>query len=169
MIPPRTGRRQALRILHATDQIAASPAGERTDLGRALGNMVRMLRRRSLVFLISDFLSADGWESPLRQLAQRHDVIAVRVVDPAERELPDVGMMTLQDPETGEQVRVDTSDARVRRAYRDLVAQRDDRLRRAFRQAGVDALSLSTHESLVGPLVRFAAYRRRRRWSSPGR
>lgn len=169
MIPPRTGRRQALRILHATDQIAASPPGERTDLGRALGNMVRMLRRRSLVFLISDFLSADGWESPLRHLAQRHDVIAVRVVDPAEHELPDVGMMTLQDPETGAQVRVDTSDARVRRAYRELVAQRDDRLRRAFRQAGVDALSLSTHESLVGPLVRFVAYRRRRRWSSPGR
>lgn len=169
LIPPRTGRRQALRLLHALERLPNPPASGRTDLGRALRDLHGMVRRRSLVFVVSDFLSQDGWEGPLRQLAYRHDVIAVWITDPAESELPDVGLLTLQDPETGQQVRVDTSDPAVRRAYRERVSRREAKLLQAFRSSGVDVLRLSTHESIVQPLVRFVTYRRRRRWSSPGR
>ncbi len=169
LIPPRTGRRQALRVLHALQRLQTPPASGRTDLGRVLRDLNRMLRRRSLVFVVSDFLSEEGWEVPLRQLGHRHDVVAVRITDPAESELPDVGVLTLQDPETGQQVRVDTSDPAVRRAYRERVAQWEARLQQAFRQARVDVLTLSTHTSIVEPLVRFVTYRRRRRWSSRGR
>lgn len=169
LIPPRAGRRQVLRLLHALEHLPTPPASGRTDLGRVLRDLHGMLRRRSLVFVVSDFLSQEGWEQALRQLGYRHDVIAVQITDPAESELPDVGLLTLQDPETGQQVRVDTSDPAVRRAYRERVAQRETRLQQAFRSAGVDVLRLSTHESIVPPLVRFVTYRRRRRWSSPGR
>ncbi len=169
LIPPRTGRRQTLQLLHALERLPTPQASGRTDLGRVLRDVDGMVRRRSLLFVVSDFLSQEGWEGALRQLAYRHDVIAVQITDPAEFELPDVGLLTLQDPETGQQVRVDTSDPAVRRAYRERVAQREARLQQAFRSAGVDVLRLSTHESIVVPLVRFVTYRRRRRWSSPGR
>lgn len=168
LIPPRTGRRQALRVLHALQRLDTPPPAGRTDLGGVLRDLYRMLRRRSLVFVVSDFLSQEGWEVPLRQLGHRHDVVAVRITDPAESELPDVGILTLQDPETGEQVRVDTSDPAVRRAYRERVAEWEVRLEQAFRQARVDVLPLSTHTSIVEPLVRFVTFRRRRRWSSRG-
>jgi uncharacterized protein (DUF58 family) len=169
LLPPRTGRRHVLRLVHALIRSESPANGGRTDLAEALRSLHRMLRRRSLLFLVSDFLAPEGWEGPLRHLARRHDVIAVRVTDPAERELPDVGVVTFEDPETGEQVRVDTSDPAVRRAYRELVAAREERLQRVFRGAGVDVLTLSTHASIVEPLVRFVALRRRRRWSSRGR
>ncbi len=169
LLPPRTGRRQVLRLVHALTRTPTQPDGGRTDLREALQTLNRLLRRRSLLFVVSDFLAPDGWEGPLRHLAHRHDVIAVRITDPAERELPDVGVVTFEDPETGEQVRVDTSDPAVRQAYRELVASREERLHRTFRSAGVDVLTLSTHTSIVEPLVRFVAFRRRRRWSSRGR
>ncbi len=169
LVPPRTGRRQALRILHALRTIPPGPPTGRTDLGRVLRDLYRMLRRRALVFVVSDFLSQEGWEVPLRQLGHRHDVVAVRVTDPAESELPDVGVLTVQDPETGQQVRVDTSDPAVRRAYREQAARHEAYLQQAFRSARVDVLALSTHTSIVEPLVRFVTFRRRRRWSSPGR
>jgi uncharacterized protein (DUF58 family) len=168
LVPPRTGRRHVLRLLHAIQQAQTRGAG-RTDLAEAIGSFHRMLRRRSLVFIVSDFLAPEGWERPLRQLGARHDVIAVWITDPAERELPDVGVLTLEDPETGEQVRVDTSDPEVRRTYRELVRVREERIGRAFRSARVDVLPLSTHTSIVEPLVRFVTFRRRRRWSSRGR
>lgn len=168
LVPPRTGRRHVLRLLHAIQRAPVRGVG-RTDLAGAIGSFHRMLRRRSLVFIVSDFLAPEGWEGPLRQLGERHDVIAVWITDPAERELPDVGVLTLEDPETGEQVRVDTSDPQVRRTYRELVRAREDRIARAFRSARVDVLPLSTHTSIVEPLVRFVTFRRRRRWSSRGR
>ncbi|MER3455731.1 MAG: DUF58 domain-containing protein [candidate division GAL15 bacterium] len=169
LLPPRTGRLQTLRVLHLLQRLQTPPASGRTDLRGVLRDLNRMLRRRSLVFVVSDFLSPEGWEIPLRQLSHRHDVVAVRTTDPAESELPDVGIVTLQDPETGQQVRVNTSDPAVRRAYRQRVAQWEAHLQRTFRQAGVDVLMLSTHTSIVEPLVQFVAYRRRRRWSSRGR
>ncbi|MCL6498405.1 MAG: DUF58 domain-containing protein, partial [Firmicutes bacterium] len=134
-----------------------------------LGSRGLVVVYKTQVLVVSDFLSEEGWEVPLRQLGHRHDVVAVRITDPAESELPDVGVLTLQDPETGQQVRVDTSDPAVRRAYRERVAQWEARLQQAFRQARVDVLTLSTHTSVVEPLVRFVTYRRRRRWSSRGR
>jgi len=124
---------------------------------------------------VSDFLGPAetgpaGWDGPLRELARRHDVIAVRIEDPAERELPDVGGMPVRDPETGEQLWVDTSDPRVRAAYRALVAEQRDRTDRIFRTARVDVLDLSTADVLVDPLLKFITYRRRKgRWNLAGR
>jgi uncharacterized protein (DUF58 family) len=167
-IPPRAGRDQALRIVHTLASAAPVSGGGRTDLGDALNQLRRMLRRRSLVFLISDFHSPGGWEAKLAELAKRHDVIAVRIEDPRERELPNVGGVYFQDPETGQQVWVDTADRNVRDRYHELVAARDTELARMTRRAAVDMLQLSTGSSLVDPLVKFVTFRRRRRWSSPG-
>ncbi len=169
VVPPRGGRTQALRILHALSRREGDgePQG---DLGQSLHQMARTLRRRSLVFLVSDFLSAGPWDRALRELARRHDLIAVWVHDPAELELPDVGGLFVQDAETGERLWVDTSDARIRKAYRELVAQQHVRVQTAFRQARVDVLELSTAEPLVDPLLKFITFRKRRsRWSLPGR
>jgi len=167
-IPPRGGRVHVLRILHALQQ-APVPGGV-GGLDDGLRQAARVLRRRSLVFLISDFLASDGWDRGLHELARRHDVIAVWITDPAERDLPDVGGLALRDPETGDQVWVDTSDLRLRRAYRDLVAAHRDRVAATLRGAAVDVLELSTAEPLLHPLLRFITYRRRRgRWSLAGR
>jgi uncharacterized protein (DUF58 family) len=168
-IPPRAGRLQALRVVRDLGALPPRAGGGRTDLGQALHQLGRIVRRRSLVFLVSDFHAPEGWEGPLAELARRHEVIAVRVEDPRERELPDVGGVHLQDPETGQQVWIDTSDRRVRQAYRDLVAARDAHLEDAMRRTGVDMLTLSTGASLVDPLLKFITFRRRRRWSLPGR
>ncbi len=169
VIPPRGGRTQALHILHALSK--ADPDGDATiDLGLSLQQLARTVRRRSLIFLVSDFLSAGPWDRALRELARRHDLIAVWLYDPAELELPDIGGLFVQDVETGERVWVDTSDVRIRQAYRELVAQQRERVRTTFRGARVDVLELSTAEPLVDPLLEFITYRKRRsRWSSPGR
>ncbi|HLW60938.1 MAG TPA: DUF58 domain-containing protein [bacterium] len=167
-VPPRTGRLQALRIVHALSSEPTVSGGGRTDLSVVLHQLGRVVRRRSLLFLISDFHSLVGWEGTLAELSKRHDVVAVRVEDPRERELPDVGGVYLQDPETGQQVWVDTSDRNVRDAYRQLVATRDAELAQMMRRAAVDLLSLSTGTSLVDPLLKFVTFRRRRRWNSPG-
>lgn len=174
-VPPRGGRTHALRIIHVLEQAAADdrPAGNLprgVDLAASLRQLGRLLKRRSLVFLVSDFLGPEGWEAPLRELARRHDVIGVWIQDPAERELPDVGGLFVRDPETGEELWVDTSDARVRAAYRDLVTRQRERVTSTLNGARVDILELSTAEPLVEPLTRFVQYRRRRgRWNLAGR
>ena len=169
VILPRAGRVQALRILQVLNRTAIGEGGL-TDLGAAVRHAGRMLRRRRLVFVISDFLTQPGWDGPLRDLGQRHDVIAVWIRDPAEEELPDVGVIPIRDPETGQQTWVDTSDRRVRTAYRDLVAAQQTRIRDALRRARVDTLELSTAGAMVDPLVKFVTYRKQRgRWRSPGR
>ena len=168
-IPPRAGRLQALRVMHELAARPATPGGGRTDLSAVLRQFGRIVRRRSLVFLISDFDAPEGWESPLAELSRRHEVIAVRIEDPRERDLPDVGGVHLEDPETGHQVWIDTSDRKVRDTYRELVAARDARLDDVMRRLGVDMLTLSTSASLVEPLLKFVMLRRQRRWSLPGR
>jgi len=170
-VPPRGGRMHALRIIHVLEQAAAREAAvPGMDLGASLWHLGRMLRRRSLVFLVSDFLGPEGWEGAVRELSRRHDIIAVWIQDPAERELPDVGGLFVRDPETGEQLWVDTSDPALRGAYRELVARQRARVEEALRGSRVDVLELSTAEPLVGPLVRFIQYRRRKgRWNLAGR
>ncbi len=169
VVPPRAGRVQALRVLQVLTRAGLGEGGL-TDLAAALRHAGRLLRRRRLIFLISDFLAPVGWDAPLRDLAQRHDVIAVWIRDPAEEELPDVGVIPISDPETGQQAWVDSSDRRVRAAYRELVQARQGEVREILRRARVDALELSTAASMVEPLVKFITLRRQRaRWHSPGR
>jgi uncharacterized protein (DUF58 family) len=170
-VPPRGGRTHALRIIHALEQVAVDqPGGAGMDLQASLRRLSRILKRRCLVFLVSDFLGPEGWEAPLRELARRHDVIAVWIQDPAERELPDVGGLFVRDPESGEELWVDTSDSRLRAAYRDLVGRQRARVEAALRGNRIDVLELSTAEPLVEPLTRFIQFRRRRgRWNLAGR
>jgi uncharacterized protein (DUF58 family) len=163
VIPARNGRRHVLHLLHRMSERPASPEGRATDLEAFLRAAIRTLRRRSLVFVVSDFISESPWQRPLLQLAQRHEVIAVRLHDPLEAELPDLGLVVFQDAETGEQLFVDTHDAGFRRRFSELSMKREDQLRTAFAQAGVDALELSTDADLVDTVIRFAELRKRRR------
>ena len=121
-----------------------------------------LMRRRSLVFVVSDFFSVPGWVERLGQLAQRHEVVAVRLHDPLEANLPDLGMLVVQDAETGEQLFVDTHDRAFRKRFTAAAQQRETELRAAFRDAGIDALELSTDDDLVDAIRRFADMRKRR-------
>jgi len=169
VIPPRNGRRH---VLHLMSKIMAppepprgtgnNPGGKPTDLRELLVAAHQMVKRRSLVFVVSDFISVPGWEHPLARLAQRHEVIAIRLYDPLEMELPDLGMILMQDSETGEQLYVDTHDGRFRARFAAAAAQRESALREALRNAGVDALELATEDDLADAVMRFADLRKRR-------
>jgi uncharacterized protein (DUF58 family) len=162
VIPPRGGRRHVLSMLHRMITRPELPAATATDLNVLLHAAHESIRRRSLVFVVSDFISRPGWAETLANLAMRHEVIAVRVYDPLEMELPDLGLLVIQDSETGEQVFVDTHDRGFRKRFAELAAKREEELRTAFRQAGVDALELATDDDLVDAILRFADLRKRR-------
>jgi uncharacterized protein (DUF58 family) len=162
MIPARSGRRHALHILHRILSRPETPQSGATDLSEFLSTALRLMQRRSLVFIVSDFISAPGWAKPLAYLAQRHEIVAVRLYDPLEMELPDLGLITMRDAETGEQLFVDTHDRGFRKRFAALAERREQELRAAFAQAGVDALELSTGDDLVDAILRFADLRRRR-------
>jgi uncharacterized protein (DUF58 family) len=161
IIPPRTGRRHVLHLLHSMLDRVAVESGP-TRLQELLSSAAGNIQRRSTVFVVSDFISEPGWEKALAQLAQRHEVVAVRVLDPLELELPDLGLLTLRDAETGEQVVVDTHDAGFRKRFARIAAQREAELRQALTRCGVDALELSTDAELVDAIVRFVDMRKRR-------
>jgi uncharacterized protein (DUF58 family) len=157
-VPPRKGRRQVLRVI--SELLAHEPAGRGTDLAGSLLALEPLLRRRSVLFLVSDFL-ADGWRPVLGRLARRHDVIAVQLVDPRERELPDVGTVALQDAETGAWRWVDTANPRVQDAVRARVARFDAELASAVEEGGADLLRLDASEPYGERLLAF--FRRRER------
>ena len=162
-IPPRGGRVQVLRLVNDLLQQPRLPAAPFTDLAPLLEAGEQTIKRRSLVFVISDFISAPGWERPLNMLTQRHEVTAVRLFDRREVELPDVGPLLMEDAETGEQLYIDTHDKGFRKRFREASDKREATLREAFRRSGVDAVALSTDEDLVSAIVRMASLRRRRR------
>jgi uncharacterized protein (DUF58 family) len=162
VIPTRGGRRHVLHLLHNLSVRPASVESGTTRLSDLLEAAAGTIKRRSTVFVVSDFISEPGWERPLALLAQRHEVVAVRVLDPLELDLPDLGLLTIRDSETGEQLLVDTHDAGFRKRFARVAAQREAELREAFVRAGVDALELSTDGDLVDAVVRFADMRKRR-------
>ena len=162
VVPTRSGRRHVLHILHRMLTRPEAKAATATDLNVLLRTAHDVVRRRSLVFVVSDFISRPGWAETLANLARRHEVIAVRVYDPLERELPDLGLLVIQDAETGEQVFVDTHDRGFRRRFAELAGRREEELRTAFRRAGVDALELATDDDLTDAIMRFADLRKRR-------
>jgi uncharacterized protein (DUF58 family) len=136
--------------------------GAATDLGRLLDTAARLVRRRSLVVLISDFITGPGWERPLLRLTERNEVVAVRLVDPREYELPDAGLLFVQDAETGEQLLVDSSDPHLRGRLLALAEEQDRIIQRGVAQAHVDLHVVSTEEDLVSAFVRMAESRRGR-------
>jgi uncharacterized protein (DUF58 family) len=162
VIPPRNGRRQVLHLLHrmsARPELQQAPA---TDLSELMRTAYHVVPRRSLLFVVSDFISTPGWAQPLAHLAGRHDVVAVRLFDPLEMNLPDLGLLVVQDAETGEQLFVDTHDRKFRRRFEAAAKAREQALRDAFMNSGVDALELSTDDDLVDSILRFADLRKRR-------
>ena len=164
VIPPRSGRRHVLHLMHVMASRAAleRSAEHATRLSELIDAALVSLKRRTLVFVVSDFVSAPGWHKPLAALAQRHDVVAVRLYDPLEQELPDLGMMLVEDAETGAQLFVDMHDRRFRKRFADIAARRERELRQGLAAAGVDALELSTTDDLADALMRFADLRKRR-------
>jgi uncharacterized protein (DUF58 family) len=162
-IPAGSGRRQVLRLVNDLLRQPLLPGAPFTDLSPLLDMARASIPRRSLVFVISDFISVPGWERPLNLLNRRHEVVAVRLLDPREVELPDVGPLIMEDAETGEQLYVDTHDGAFRRRFEAAARDREAGVHGAFARAGVDALALSTDDDLVRAIVRMAELRRRRR------
>jgi uncharacterized protein (DUF58 family) len=162
-IPARGGRLQVLRLIHDLQSQKPLPRAPFTDLTPLLQGALNGIKRRSLIFFISDFISAPGWERPLHLLNQRHEVIAVRLWDPREIDLPDIGVVVMEDAETGEQIYVDTHDRRFRTQFAQAAQKREAALNEAFQHAGVDVLSLATDDDLVRSIIRFDALRKQRR------
>ena len=167
VIPARGGRRH---VLHLLDALMARPALKKAP-ATSLSDLIRagfdMINRRSLVFVVSDFVSTPGWEESLALLSRRHEVLAVRLFDPMEMELPDLGLLTLQDAETGQQLFVDTRDRGFRRRFAQAAERREMELRAAFQRAGVDVLELSTDDDVGDSILGFANLRKQRARSNP--
>ena len=162
VLPAKSGRRH---VLHLMQRIRARPLAQPAG-GTRLADLIERarptMRQRSCVFVVSDFISEDGWEAPLARLAERHDVVAVRLFDPLEMSMPDLGLVLLQDSETGEQVFVDTGQRGFRERFAEAAARREAALRAALAHAGVDTLELSTEGDLGDALLRFVDARRQR-------
>ncbi|MCK5544930.1 MAG: DUF58 domain-containing protein, partial [Desulfobulbaceae bacterium] len=159
-IPPKKGVSHVLRLIR--ELLYFSPRKTRTDINGALDYMGRVIRKRGVVFLVSDFLAADFAKS-MRVLARRHDMIAVSVTDPRETSLPNVGLIELEDAETGESILVDTGNARIRELYANLGQERSARLTQLFGRMSVDYIGLHTDQDYVRDLVRFFKTREQRR------
>jgi len=163
MVPASGGREQVLRLIDVLEKRPRLEQAPATALAELLDTGLTSIRRRSLVFVISDFFSTPGWERPLTLLSRRHEVLAIRLTDPRERELPEIGLVVMNDAETGEHLWVDTSDGKFRKRFDDVVRRREEALAATFRRAGVETLELSTEEDLVRSIVRFAQRRKLRR------
>jgi uncharacterized protein (DUF58 family) len=162
-IPPRSSRNQVLALAQSLLRPPPATDGAVTDLARLLETASRTIRRRSLVVLVSDFITAPGWEPQLQRLGERHEVVAIRLLDPREYELPEAGLIVVQDAETGEQLVVDTSDDEFRHRLREAGEHREAELRAATLRAGIDICEVSTADDLVTAIVRIVESRKRRR------
>jgi len=162
-IPARGGRLQVLRLVNELLKQPYLARAPFTKLSALLEGGLNAIKKRSLIFVVSDFISEPGWERPMKQINQRHELIAVRLWHSSELELPDVGPIIMEDSETGEQLYVDTHDPILRARFRQAAQGREAALSEAFKRAGVEAFSLATDEDLVRAIVRFAQLRQQRR------
>jgi uncharacterized protein (DUF58 family) len=162
VVPARGGRRQVLHLVDRMQRLEVPPDGKQTDLTALLQKAEQVIKRRSAVFVVSDFISTPGWDRSLNLLARRHEVVAVRLFDPMERELPDLGMVVLQDAETGEQLFIDMQDRGFRTRFQEQAVAREEQLRTGLSHAGVDCLELATDDDLGEALLRFTGLRKRR-------
>ena len=163
IIPPGSGRQQVLRLVNDLLRQPSLPRAPFTNLSPLLGGGLHTFKQRSLVFIVSDFICTPGWERPLALLNQRHEVLAIRLWDPHEVEMPDIGLVIMEDAETGEQLYVDTRDRNFRNRFAAAAHQRETELEAIFKRTGVAQLALSTEEDLVRAIVRFATLRQRQR------
>ena len=158
-VPPRKGRRHVLRVLR--ELLYFEPEGRGTDIAGALQYLARVVRRRAVVFVVSDFL-ADGYEKALAVAGRRHDTVAIRMSDPREHQLPAVGYLELEDAETGEHVTVDVSDPAFRAAFESDVAEKLTARERQFRKTRVDVVEITTDHPYAERLMRFFRQRAKR-------
>ena len=163
IIPPSAGRTALLQLIARLELTTEAPGNGPTDLGRALTEAGRLIRRPSMVILISDFLTPAGWQQPLSSLSIRHEVVAVWVTDPREHQIPDLGVVTFEDPETGEQILVDTRGAHLREHFRNAAAEQRETIRADLRRARAAIAELSTGAELVPQLVAFIKRREAQR------
>jgi uncharacterized protein (DUF58 family) len=161
-VPARTGRANLQALLHRVAIAAKADHEGASDLAGALRRLQGTARKRGLMTVVSDFLAPEGWQQPLAGLAQRHEVLAVEIVDPRELELPDVGLIEVYDPETGDVRELNTRSARVRAAFAAEAAAQRQRLAQDIRSAGADHLVLRTDSDWLRDLVRFVSWRRER-------
>ena len=174
VLPAGNGRLHVLNLLQRMGRRPEQSAAGATNLRDLLMAALGIVKRRSSVFVISDFISAPGWEKALAQLAMRHEVTAVRLFDPLEMELPDIGLVTMRDAESGEQLVVDSHDRGFRERFKAAADKRETALLEGLARAGVDTLELSTDDDLMNSILRFADLRTQRsrlaNWSgTPGR
>jgi len=156
-IPARKGRKHILKLL--TELVVFKPKSKKTDLNKPLRSISKILKRRSIIFVVSDFF-AENFSKPLKILKKRNDVIAVRITDKREKEIPDVGYIELEDEETGEQILVDTSDREFREKYYSIVKKNDFELIKLFRRYKIDFIEILTEEGYEGPLKKFFKMRK---------
>ncbi len=158
-IPPRKGRKHILRLLR--ELIYCEPKSTTTDIRTVLSFLNNVVRKRSIIFIISDFISPD-FEQPLKRLRTRHDVVPVCITDPREYEIPDIGYACIEDPETGEQMLLNTSERSFRARYREVVKQRHEELRAMMKRLRLDMVDVRTDEPFYIPLRRFFKHRKKR-------
>lgn len=161
-IPARTGRAHLMALLQRVVTSAQADHAGAADLPNGLRRMAATMRRRGMAVVISDFLDDGDWDLPLRALSVRNETLAIEIVDPRELELPDVGVVELEDPETGERIEVQTSSGAIRTKFADAAAAQRDDIARRIRAAGADHLVLRTDRDWLLELVRFVAWRRER-------
>jgi uncharacterized protein (DUF58 family) len=163
-IPARMHRRHLLHVLHVLETSPVTQQSHQTRLTDWLRKANGLLKRRSSVFVVSDFMGDFNWANELNAMGQRHETVAVRLFDPAEINLPNAGLVLLKDSETSEQLLLDTTNQSFRTRYAQTVEKREQQLAESFAHAGVDALELSTDEDLASALIRFSELRKRRVW-----
>ena len=159
-IPPKKGRTHILRVIR--ELLYTQPEQPGTDITQALEYLNKVITRRSIVFMVSDFLTSD-YMTPLRIANKRHDMVAITITDPREIRLPPVGLIELEDVETGEEVLIDTNDKAWLQAYQKMNIQRREERDRQFRLMGVDAVHISTDRPYIDPLIQFFRMRERQR------
>ena len=166
VLPPRTSRTHVLDLLQRMRAPRPAPLQGQPREGTSLTDLLRtadgVMTRRSLVFVVSDFISQPGWQDALSRLARRHEVVAVRLWDPLEMALPDVGLVTLEDAETGEQVFIDASDPAFRERYAQIAEQQEEALIDSLARSGADVVELATDDDLLTALLRLSDLRRQR-------
>ncbi len=161
-IPARKGRRHVLKMISCL--VSHKPTSKKTDLNNALSFVSSVIKKRSIIFVISDFYSPD-FEKPISLLKNRHDVIAVRVNDFRENTIPDIGLINLEDEETGEQILVDTSDSEFRKNYAKIISKERKRLEKSLKKHKIDTISIFTDEPYDVPLRKFFKNRQKKVWS----
>jgi uncharacterized protein (DUF58 family) len=158
-VPPRKGRAHVLRVIR--DLLYFEPRGKGTNLARACEYLNRITRKRAVVFLLSDFFDS-GFEKPLRVAAKKHDLISIFISDPVESEIPGVGLVELEDAETGQRLLVDTSDRKAMAAFHERARERARRKREELGAMGIDVIDVETGIPYDRPLLRFFQMRSRR-------